>query len=86
MELLPFEIAKNHIIKTLSYEDILHFCGTKNEYASICQDKSMWANLLKRDFDAVCDPQESYLTYKSALKFLSTYLSNCNSTSIKGIC
>lgn len=50
MESLPFEVTRNHIIRIMSYEDILHLCESNTEYTPICEDKSMWTDLLKKRF------------------------------------
>lgn len=49
MNTLPSEIIQ-HILITLSYEDIISYCSINLVFQNVCNDKIFWLLLLDRDF------------------------------------
>jgi len=50
----PFDNVPDDVLKlmliTLSYKEILDKCSTSKRFATICKDKTFWAEKAKRDF------------------------------------
>lgn len=59
---VPLDLIQFEKIKYLPIQDILHLCKTSRDMYSICQSRSTWDILLRRDYGEESEtPKETYM-------------------------